>query len=298
MAEKAMVQVSKHPIVNKLVNLLPDLYYIRLKWIGRQMPYRLNLKCPRTFSEKLQWIKLYDHNPIYTTLVDKYRVKDYVTSKIGVEYVIPLLGVWDRVEDIEWDKLPNQFVIKVNHDCGGQVICKDKSRLDVSQAIKKIKNAFKRNYYYDSREWPYKNVQPKVFAEKYMEDEYGELRDYKFFCFDGEVKAMFIASDRSKETETCFDFYDADFNHLSFTQGHPNAKIQPSKPKGFEEMKLLAAKLSAGIPEVRVDFYDVNGHIYFGEFTFFHFGGMVEFHPKEWDYVFGSWITLPDRKRL
>lgn len=293
MAEKAIIQVSKYPIFNKLVSLLPDKYFIKLKWYGRRMPYKLNLRKPKTYSEKLQWIKLYDRNPLYTTLVDKYRVKAYVEERIGSEHVIPLLGAWDSVDDIEWDKLPEQFVLKVNHDCGGQVICKDKSKLDIERTKEKLKIAFKKNYYFEGREWPYKNVQPKVFAEAYMEDEYGELRDYKFFCFDGVVKAMFIATERNSGEEVKFDFFDADFNHLPFTQGHPNAPILPAKPKGFEEMKALAAKLSKGLKEVRVDFYDVNGHVYFGEFTFFHLGGIVEFHPVEWDYTFGEWIKLP-----
>lgn len=296
MAEKAIIQVSKRPVINKLVRLLPDRCFIKLKWYGRKMPYKLNLKNPQTFNEKLQWIKLYDHNPLYTILVDKYRVKKYVEERIGTEHVIPLLGAWDSVEEIEWDKLPDQFVLKVNHDCGGQVICRDKSKLDIDDTKEKLRLAFKKNYYFEGREWPYKNVQPKVFAEAYMEDEYGELRDYKFFCFDGEVKAMFIATERNSGGEVKFDFFDADFNHLPFTQGHPNASVLPAKPKGFEEMKTLAAKLSKGLSEVRVDFYDVNGHVYFGEFTFFHFGGIVEFHPVEWDYTFGGWINLPVRK--
>ena len=297
MAEKSIVQASNYPFLKALLRLCSDKMFIKIKWRGRRMPYRLNLKNPRTFNEKLQWIKLYDHNPLYTTLVDKYKVKSYVTERVGANYVIPLLGAWDNVDEIEWDKLPNQFVVKCSHDCGGMVICKDKSKLDIEKATEKLRRAFGKNYYYEGREGPYKNVQPKVFAEAYMEDEFGELRDYKFFCFDGEVKAMFIASDRQKDGEEVkFDFFDADFNHLPFTQGHPNAKQLPEKPKGFEEMKRLAAQLSKGLPEVRVDFYDVNGHIYFGEFTFFHFGGMVKFNPVEWDYKFGEWIKLPIKK--
>jgi hypothetical protein len=297
MAVKSIVQASKHPWMAALLRLCSDKTFIRIKWAGRRMPYKLNLRNPRTFNEKLQWIKLYDHNPLYTTLVDKYRVKEFVTDRIGAEHVIPLLGAWDKVEDIEWDKLPDQFVIKCSHDCGGMVICKDKSKLNIKEASKTLSEAFNYNYYYKGREWPYKNVRPKIFAEAYMEDEYGELRDYKFFCFNGEVKALFIASDRQKKGEEVkFDFFDADFNHLSVTQGHPNAPQQPLKPKGFEEMKRLAAQLSKGIPEVRVDFYDVNGHVYFGEFTLFHFGGMVKFNPTEWDYTFGSWITLPEKR--
>lgn len=296
MAEKAIVQVSKYPVINKMVSLLPDKFFIMLKWYGRRMPYRLNLKEPKSFNEKLQWIKLYDHNPLYTVLVDKYRVKEYVKERIGFDHVIPLIGVWDKVEEIEWDTLPEQFVLKVNHDCGGQVICKDKSQFDKEAAIHKLNSSFKKNYYYEGREWPYKNVQPKVFAESYMEDEFGELRDYKFFCFNGVVKAMFVATERNSGEEVKFDFFDAEYNHLPFTQGHPNADVLPTKPKGFEIMKTLAAELSKGLPEVRVDFYDVNGHVYFGEFTFFHFGGIVKFDPCEWDFKFGEWIKLPMRK--
>ena len=275
------------------MHLCPDSWFIHLRWYAN-MPYRLNVRHPKSFNEKLQWIKLNDRNPLYSTLVDKYRVKEYVTNRIGAKHVIPILGAWDAVEEIDWDKLPNKFVIKCSHDCGGNVICKDKSKLDIEKAKKKLEWCLGHNYYWQSREWPYKNVKPKIFAETYMEDEFGELRDYKFFCFDGEVKAMFIASDRQTEGEEVkFDFFDSDFNHLPFTQGHPNANVQPHKPKGFEEMKRLAAILSKGIAEVRVDFYDVNGQTFFGEFTFFHFGGMTPFVPIEWDYKFGEWIKLP-----
>lgn len=279
-------------LLEKLSPLISTKQYIELRWrlvIGGS----LNLKNPQTYNEKLQWLKVYYHNPLYTTLVDKYKVKQYVAETIGSKYVIPLIASWNNVDEIEWEKLPSQFVIKCSHDCGGMVICRDKSSLNIDEAKRKLKDCFKTNYYYKSREWPYKDVPTKLFAEAYMEDEYGELRDYKFFCFNGEVKAMFIASDRSKKTGTCFDFYDADFNHLPFTQGHPNASTTIKKPQAFDEMKELASKLSQGMPHVRVDFYEVNGQIYFGEFTFFHYGGMMLFDPEEWDYTFGSWITLP-----
>lgn len=276
---------------------LPNRLYI--EWMFRMRLHRnLDLVNPQTFNEKLQWIKLYDHNPLYTTLVDKYSVKRYVAELCGEDHVIPLIGVWDKVEDIEWEILPNQFVIKCSHDCGGMIICKDKSKLDITDAKLRLKTAFNKNYYYQSREWPYKNVKKKVFAEAYMEDEYGELRDYKWFCMNGEPKAFFIAQGRQKETETTFDFFDAEFNHLPFTNGHPNAPIVLEKPKSFEKMKELASVLSKNIPQVRVDFYDVNGHIYFGEFTFFHWGGMMPFEPEEWDYTFGSWIKLPEKKNI
>ena len=284
-------KVFKLVVLQHLSPLFSDRLFLRMKW-KIEMPYKLRLDYPQTYNEKLQWLKLNDRDSLYNILVDKFRVKQYVADKIGQEYVIPLLGVWDKVEDIDWDKLPTKFVIKCSHDCGGMVICKDKSKLDVKKAKQTLKKCLKTNYYWKSREWPYKNVIPKIFAEAYMEDEFGELRDYKWFCFDGEPKAMFIAADRTKKTETTFDFFDSDFNHLPFTNGHPNAAIPPQKPLGFDEMKRLAAELSKDIPQVRVDFYDINGKIYFGEFTFFHFGGMKPFVPEKWDYIFGSWIKL------
>ena len=201
------------------------------------MKKKLNLKDPKTFNEKLQWLKLYDRNPKYTQMVDKHEVKNYVASRIGSEYIIPTLGVWDKFEDIDFDSLPNQFVLKCTHDSGGLVICKNKSDLDIDATKRKINKCLKKNYYWHGREWPYKNLRPRIIAEQYMEDtSTKELRDYKFFCFDGEVKALFIASDRQvKGEETKFDFFDMEYNHLPFTNGHPNARVMPEKPKGFEK---------------------------------------------------------------
>lgn len=273
---------------------IPDKLYLHLKYYFRMGKW-LHLKHPKTFNEKLQWLKLYGRRPIDTLLSDKYAVKEYITKTIGSEYVIPLLGVWDKFEDIDFDRLPNQFVLKCTHDSGGVVICKDKLSFDVEAARKKINRGLSHNFYVFSRERAYKDIPRRIIAEEYKEDpEFDDLRDYKFFCFDGEPKVMFIASDRQKEgEETKFDFFDMNFNHLPFTNGHPNAKVLPKKPIKFEEMKVLAAKLSAGIPHVRVDFYEVNGQIYFGEMTYSHWGGMMPFDPEEWDYTLGSWITLP-----
>ena len=257
----------------------------------------LDIDNPKTFNEKLQWLKIHNRKPEYTTMVDKYAVKKYVADKIGEEYIIPTLGVWESFDDIDFDKLPDQFVLKCTHDSGGLVICRDKSKLDMAAAKKKINKSLKRNYYWSNREWPYKNVKPRIIAEEYMEDSItAELRDYKFFCFDGEVKALFIATDRAnKSEETKFDFFDADYNHLPFTNGHPNASVLPGKPENFETMKKLASTLSSGIPHLRVDFYEVDGKVYFGELTFFHWSGMVPFDPPEWDLTFGNWITLPKK---
>ncbi len=260
------------------------------------MGYDIDLSTPKTFNEKLQWLKLYDRNPLYTTMVDKYAVKQYVAERIGDEYIIPTLGVWDSFDDIDFTKLPNQFVLKCTHDSGGLAICRDKKTFDKQKAKKKIERSLKKNYYWGGREWPYKDVKPRIIAEQYMEDtKTEELRDYKFFCFDGVAKALFIATDRQKEGEEVkFDFYDMEFKHLDFKQGHPNATVSPAKPETFDEMRQLAEKLSKRIPHLRVDFYEVNGKAYFGELTFSHFSGMVPFTPEEWKETFGSWIKLPE----
>ena len=275
---------------------MPDEEYL-CKLFRAKMGYPLDLKEPKTFNEKLQWLKLYDRKPIYTVMVDKYEVKNYVAGIIGDKYIIPTLGVWNRFDEIDFTKLPDQFVLKCTHDSGGLVICRDKKKLDFAKAKKKITKSLKKNFYYVGREWPYKNVKPRIIAEEYMEDDVThELRDYKFFTFNGVAKALFIATDRQTAGEdTKFDFFDMDFKHLPFTNGHPNADVVPAKPETFAEMKELAEKLSKGIPHVRVDFYEVNGKAYFGELTFSHWSGFVPFEPPEWDKTFGDWIDLPEK---
>lgn len=276
-------------------NKMSDETYLKLRYnciMGR----KLNLDNPVTYNEKLQWLKLYDRKPEYTKMVDKYEAKKYVADIIGEEYIIPTLGVWDTVDDIDFDALPKQFVLKCTHDSGGLVICKDKAELDIEETKNTLNHFLHRNFYSIHREWPYKNVKPRIIAEKYMEDESGyELKDYKFFCFNGKVNAMFIATDRNAETETCFDFFDCNFNHMPVINGHPNTKKEIKKPLGFEKMIELAEKLSSGIPQVRIDFYDINGNIYFGEITFFHWSGLKKFEPEKYDKIFGDWITLPNK---
>lgn len=254
----------------------------------------LNLESPETYTEKLQWLKLYDHRPEYTTMVDKYAVKQYVSERIGAQYVIPLLGVWDHVDDIDFDGLPEQFVLKTTHDSGAIVICKEKAKLDISHVKTKLEHFLQRRYYEYNREWPYKNVPPRIIAETYMEDStYKELRDYKFFTFNGVPKVLYIAQGRGKGEPTVADFFDMDFNHLEFTIDHDMAPTPPKKPECFEEMKRLATVLSKGTPQLRVDFYEVDGKVYFGEMTFFHCSGLEKFHPDEWDKIFGDWLILP-----
>lgn len=278
---------------------IPDEPYLRLLFFLK-MGKKLNLKNPITYSEKLQWLKLYNRQVEYTKMVDKYAVKDYVTSVIGSEYVISTIGVWDSPEDIEWDKLPNRFVLKTTHGGGntGVVICKDKTTFDKQLAIQKLKQSMKQDIYRTLREWPYKDVPRRILAEQFIspDPKTNDLPDYKFFCFDGEVKALFVGTERSTG-DVKFDYYDADFNHLDLVQTHPMSGKTLAKPANFEEMKLIASKLSQGIPHVRVDLYNIEGKIYFGEMTFTHHGGLVPFHPEKWDQIFGNWLTLPKRKR-
>ena len=278
-------------------NWMSDKLYLQIAFRAR-MHKKLNLENPQTFSEKLQWLKLYNRRTIYTKLVDKYEVKPIVEKIIGKEYIIPTIGVWDNFDDINFDDLPNQFVLKCTHDSGGLVVVKDKSKMDIPNTKETINKCLAHSFFWGMREWPYKNVKPRIIAEQYMEDsKTAELRDYKFFCFDGTVKALFIASDRmTKGEETKFDFFDENYNHLPFQNGHPNANTLPEKPTCFNEMKQIAAKLSVGFPHVRVDLYEVNGKVYFGEMTFFHWSGMTPFTPEEWDYMFGEWIKLPREK--
>lgn len=285
---------KKELIVRRFVN--PEKYIKKIFW--QRMHRNLDLDNPKTYSEKLQWLKLYYHDSLLTKLVDKYEVKKYVADKIGKQYVIPTLGVWDKFNDIDFSSLPNQFVLKCTHDSGGLVICKDKSNLDIKAARKIINSSLKRNFYYMGYEWPYKDVLPRIIAEEYKEDTVTkELRDYKFFCFRGLVKAMFVATGRHEKNEDVkFDFFDENYIHLPFRQGHENANILPEKPLCFEEMKLLASRLSEGLPHARVDFYEVNGSVFFGEITFFHHGGWTPFDPEEWDVIFGSWLNLPEKR--
>ena len=283
---------------SRIFQMLPDWLYLKILFRHR-MGYSLNLKKPTTFSEKLQWLKLYNRNPEYTRMVDKAAVKDYVASIIGSEYVIPTIGIWEKPEDIDWDNLPNQFVLKTTHGGGnsGVVICRDKSTFDRQKAIDKLNDSLKSDIYKLWREWPYKNVTKRILAEKYIapNSDTNDLPDYKFFCFNGEPKYCQVISGR--DTKMCIDFFDHDWNHQSFHEpkDFSFADKELKKPKHFDQMWQTAAKLSKGKPFSRIDFYDVNDCIYFGEITFFPTSGMGGFDPKEWDYKFGEMLTLPQK---
>lgn len=274
--------------------LLDDELYLKILF-PLYTGYKLDLKNPVTYNQKLQWLKLNYRKPYMTKLVDKYEAKFFVEKLIGSKYLINTLGVWNSFDEIDFDLLPEKFVLKTTHDQGGIVICKNKNEFDKKSAKRKLESRLKKSHYFLSREWPYKNVKPRILAEEYMVDESKvELIDYKFFCFNGEVKTMFIATERQSGKEVKFDFYDRNFNHLEIVQIHPQSFKQINKPKNFEKMIELAEFISKGYPHLRVDFYNIDGNIYFGEFTFFHHGGLIPFHPKEWDYKFGNWVNLND----
>lgn len=275
-----------------------DELFLRLRYLFETGSF-LHLNPPNTFNEKIQWLKLYDRNPLYTTMVDKYKVKKYVSNLVGKEYVAKTYGVWDSPNEIDFSQLPDKFVLKTTHGGGnnGVYICLEKNSLEISKVKAIFEKAMTLNIYDTSKEWPYKNVKKRIFAEEYLEDDQTkELRDYKFFCFNGKVKMLFVATDRQKREEPFFNFFDRNYSELELQQGHPRKSSPPEKPQRFEEMILLAEQLAQGIPHVRVDLYEVNGKIYFGEYTFYHFGGFVPFSPKKWDSVLGKHINLPINK--
>ncbi len=287
MSKKDILKTIKY-----MLRFLPDKIYLQLYYFASNKKF-MNLKKPQTFNEKLQWLKLYDRNPEYTKMVDKYEAKKYVASKIGEEYIIPTLGVYDKFDDIDFSKLPNQFVIKCTHDSGGLVICKDKTKLDIKAARKKINKCLKNNYYWLGREWPYKNVKPRIIIEKYITDESkNDLKDYKIFCFHGKPEMILVCSERFILNNMHKTFFDTNWNQLNLTEGNHITNKKIKKPKHLNLMLKLATKLSENIPFIRVDFYEINNKVYFGELTFYPNGGFEKFEPKYWDYKLGRMINL------
>ena len=286
----------KNVIINAL-RILPDDVYLKIRYRVR-MKKKLPLNNPETYNQKLQWLKLYDRNPVYSTMVDKYDAKKYIADIVGEEHIIPTINVWDKFEDIDFDTLPDQFVLKTTHDSGGVVICKDKNKLDKVAARKKLSRALKHKFYYNSREWPYKNVKPRIIAEEYL-SALGEdgLVEYKIFCFNGVAKIVLVCKGTAHAVGRTNDFMDRDFNRIPVKSLNPISETEPERPEQLDDIIEIAEKLSAGIPQLRVDTYIANGKIYVGELTLFHNGGMSRFEPEEWDYTFGSWIDLPKEKK-
>lgn len=286
--------VFRLPKLQQRMRWLPDAVYLKLVYrarIGRP----LNLNSPKGFNEKLQWLKLYDRNPLYTKLVDKAEVKPWVAERIGWEHVVPTLGVWDSFDDIDFGALPERFVLKCTHDSGGLAICRDLSTFDMAAARRKIERSLANNYFWSGREWPYKDVRPRIIAEEYL-DPAGEqvgLTDYKVMCFGGQARCEFTCTGRS-DGNLHVDFFDTEWNHMPFTRHYPNADVPPEAPERLKDMVAMAERLSEGMPFVRVDFYEVAGQYYFGEMTFYPGSGMEEFDPERWDEELGSWIELPE----
>lgn len=277
-------------VMSRYCHWMNDGLYLRILYFIR-MGKRLHLNPPRTFNEKLQWLKLNDRHSEYTQMVDKVTSKEYVAGIIGREYIIPTLGVWDNFDDIDFASLPEQFVLKCNHDSGGLIICEDKSQLDINYARKKINKSLKKNFFYGTREYPYKHIKPRIIAEKYMVDGSGMgLTDYKIYCFNGVPKLLLIVSNRA----VCpyYDYFDMEFNNLPILWGGPHSPIKIEKPVNLDIMIDLAMKLSKNIPhQVRIDFYNVDECIYFGEITFFDGSGLQKIYPPKWDEILGSWIN-------
>jgi hypothetical protein len=294
---KTIIKKPKSVLIKALYFLSPwltDKLYLELLF-PLKTGYKLDLKNPQTYNEKLQWLKLYYRDPLLPKLVDKYEYKQYVKKKVGEEYVVKNYGIWDSFDEIEFDKLPNQFVLKTTHDQGGVVICEGKSNFDIEQAKNKINKHLKENLYFRFREWPYKYVKPRIIAEELLVDDSGvELKDYKFYCFDGVPKAVLVVSERASDNPN-YDFYDMELNNLPFSQGGDRGSKDFKKPKNFGCMPKITKEISGGFPHVRIDLYNINGQIFFGEFTFFDSAGLSPFQPIKWDYEFGDYLELPER---
>lgn len=279
-------------------NSMPDDEYLRRRFkavFGRE----LDLDNPLTLNEKLQWLKLYNRCPGYTTYVDKYEVRAYIKETIGEKYLIPLLGVWDKVEAIDFESLPNQFVLKCNHNSGlGMCICKDKSKLDIDKARRELNKGLQQDYFLYSREYPYRDVKRKIIAEKFMQDsDRGELTDYKLQCFNGKFDSVFLCEGRFSSRGVRYHYFDRHWNYLPYCP-YPDldvSELKKLRPQNYDEMISIAEKLAEGIPEVRIDLYEINGQVYFGEMTFFSQSGWDTDITYEADKEMGEKIVLPQK---
>lgn len=294
---------------NGLYDYMNDEAFVR-KLYSVKFGHAIDLACPKTFNEKLQWLKLHDRNPEYTRMVDKSEAKKWAAERIGNEYIIPTLGVYTDFDDIDFAKLPQQFVLKCTHDSGSTVVVRDKEALDRNKVKRKLKKSLRYNYYKIGREWPYKNVTPRIIAEAYLEEDNGynlflgggsgasthtndkDIRDYKFLCFNGTVKCCFVCTGRHSKEGLHITFFDQNWNVMPFERHYPSVKAGLPKPVLYDKMVELAQALSKGIPFVRVDLYAVGTKIYFGEMTFYPGSGLEEFTPEEWDRTLGDWIDI------
>ena len=279
-------------VLNQIARFVSDEHFVKWKYF-LNFHKKLNLENPQTYNEKLQWLKLYDRREEYTQMVDKYEAKKYVANLIGEEYIIPTLGVYNSFDEIDFDKLPNQFVLKCTHNSGGIIICRDKATLDISKARKQMTKWLKKNPYWSNREFPYKNVTPRVIVETLMEQGNGEpLRDYKFLCFHGKVKLIELHRNRNLDNYTQ-DFYDENWNKTSFAQvGDPISKDFFPKPENFDLMKRFSELLTRKMKHCRVDWYEIDHRLFFGEITFYDASGLIPFENEKDNLMIGSWIDI------
>lgn len=275
------------------LRFIPDKIWLKYKY-KQKFGKRLNLDNPKTFNEKLQWMKLYYREPICSIMVDKYEAKKYVSELVGEDYIIPTYGVYDSFDEINFSELPNQFVIKCTHDSGGLVICRDKEKFEINSAKRKINRCLKRNYYWHGREWVYKEIKPRIIVEKYMEDrDARELMDYKFYCFDGKPEFLYISHGLENHATASISFFNLSFHEMPFYRSdYKRFDIPPEKPAKFEDMVQIAAQLSKGFPFLRVDLYQINGQVYFSELTFVPCGGFMPIKPETADIELGKMLKL------
>lgn len=291
-----LIKVENILAIHGLYNKLSDERYLKKRYKAH-LGHELNLEQPIRFNEKLQWLKLNDRCSDYIIMADKCKVKDYVAEQIGEEYIIPTLGIWDDPSDIDFDSLPKQFVLKCNHNSGlGMYICRDKNRINIQKVKKGLKKGLKQNYYLTGREWPYRDIQRKVMAEKYMEDDSEGLVDYKVHNFNGIPRFVLVCKDRFKDSGLTEDFFSTNWEHLDVKRPKLSQSIEPiPRPNELDEILELSKRLSKGIPFVRTDFYIINHQVYFSEMTFFPASGFERYEPDQWDFIFGGYLSLPDK---
>lgn len=286
-------KIIKYIAAKGWLNFFNDKLYLKILYYSR-IGKRLNLKNPTTFNEKLQWLKIYDRNPLYTRLADKYEVRKYIEEKIGEEFLIPLISVYNSVDEIKFENLPNKFVLKTTHDSGGIIVCTDKNNIDEKYIRYKLNKSLKKNYFYHGREWPYKDIKPRIICEKYMEDTNSkDLKDYKFMCFNGKVKCILVCSERNSSEGVKMDFYDDKWKIINMRRyGRRSSNELIIRPKNLEKMIEISEELSSEIAFLRVDFYEINDKLYFGELTFYPASGMDKFEPENYDDILGTWLNI------
>lgn len=278
---------------------LTDRRYLELLF-KKNTGYALNLEQPRTFNEKLQWLKLYNRNPLYSNLVDKYEVRKYVTEKIGSQYLNTIYGVYKNFEEINFKELPDQFVLKPTHTSGDYFICKNKNMINYKKLKSDVDRWMERNYFQLHREWPYKNAEPRIISEKLLIQENSEeLRDYRLFCFNGEPKFIAVDFSITDKNKTRRNLYDLNWDLMDATISYPRElEIEVEQPEKLDELIEISRKLAKGIPHARIDFYIIKNQIIFGEITFFHQAGMGTIKPHSFDLQMGEWININSKKSI